>query len=204
MPELFTSSFSTCSRILNDEPSTPYWNMCPIGTTTCIWWPSTKWAHVCIGWLAKVGSCEAVPNNWSEAVLLPQLKKGDKRTCSNYRRISFIDITAKVFGVILLKRFQPKRDQRTRPNQSGFRPGRGYTDQMLNLRRIQEKRWRFQQATVMWFIDFGGGWNAPKLLRRTIRRPRWRLGQVGVAQCLLGSATAFDKGSLSLIPSSVT
>ncbi len=59
-----------------------------------------------------------------EAVLLPLFKKGDKRTCSNYRGISLINVDAKVFGVILLKRFQYERDQRTRPNQSGFRPGR--------------------------------------------------------------------------------
>ncbi len=38
--------------------------------------------------LAKVWLSEAVPNNWSEAVLLPLFKKGDKRICSNYRGIS--------------------------------------------------------------------------------------------------------------------
>ncbi len=90
----------------------------------------------------------------SEAVLLPLFKKGDERICSNYRGISWIDVAAKVFGVILLKRFQSERDQRTRPKQSGFRPGRGCTDQMHNLRRILEQRWIFQQATVTCFVDF--------------------------------------------------
>ncbi len=31
-----------------------------------------------------------------------------------------MDVAAKVFGVILLKRFQSERDQHTCPNQSGF------------------------------------------------------------------------------------
>ncbi len=88
--------------------------------------------------ITKVWLCEAVPNNWSEAVLLPLFKKGDKRICANYRGISLIDVAAKVFGVILLKRFQSERNQCTRPNQSGFRPGRGCTDQMHNLRRTLE------------------------------------------------------------------
>ncbi len=57
--------------------------------------------------------------NWSEAVLLPLFKKGDKRICSIYRGISLIDAAAKIFGIILFKSFQSERDQRTRPNQSG-------------------------------------------------------------------------------------
>ncbi len=102
----------------------------------------------------KVLLCKAVPNNWSEAVLRPLFKKGDERICSNYIGISLIDAAAKVASVILLKRFQYERDQRTRPNQSGFRPGRGCTDQMHNLRRALNQRWSFQQATVMCFVYF--------------------------------------------------
>ncbi len=107
--------------------------------------------------ITKVWLCEAVPNNWSEAVLLPLFKKGDKRICSNYRGISLIDAAAKVYGIILVKRFQFERDQRTRPNQSGFRPGRGCTDQMHNL---LEQRWSFQQVTVMCFVDFASAFDS--------------------------------------------
>ncbi len=109
------------------------------------------WLHRVI---TKVWLCEAVPNNWIEAVLLSLFKKGDKPICSNNRGISLIYVAAKVFGVILLKRFQSERDQRTRPHQSGFRPGYACTDQIHNLRRTLEQRWNYQQATVMCFIDF--------------------------------------------------
>ncbi len=77
-----------------------------------------------------------------------------------YSRRDTSDCAAKVFGVILLKRFQYERDQRTRPYQSGFRPGRGCTDQMHNLRRILEQRWSFQQATVMCFVDFASAFHS--------------------------------------------
>ncbi len=60
------------------------------------------WLHRVI---TNVWLCEAVPNDWNEAVLFPLFKKGDKRICSNYRGISLIDIAAKVFDVIILKIF---------------------------------------------------------------------------------------------------
>ncbi len=71
-----------------------------------------------------------------------------------------IDVVAKVFGVILLKRFHSEGDQDTRPNQSGFRPGRGCTDQMHNIRRTIEQRWIFQQATVDCFVDFASAFDS--------------------------------------------
>ncbi len=71
-----------------------------------------------------------------------------------------IDVATKIFGVILLKRFQYERGQRTRPNQSGFWPGRGCTDRIHNLRRILEQRWSFQQATVMCFVDFASAFDS--------------------------------------------
>ncbi len=74
--------------------------------------------------------------------------------------ISLINVAAKVFGVILLKGFQYERDQRTPLKQSGFRPGRGRTDQMHNLRRTLEQLWSFQQAYVMCFVDFASAFDS--------------------------------------------
>ncbi|CAE1265760.1 unnamed protein product [Acanthosepion pharaonis] len=61
-------------------------------------------------------------------------EKGDRKVCSNYRGISLLDVAAKTFAVLLLKRFQTARDARTRPTQCGFRPGKGCVDQIFNLR----------------------------------------------------------------------
>ncbi len=64
-------------------------------------------------------------------------------------------------GVILLfKRFQAETDQCSRPNLSGFRPGRGCTDQIHNPHHTLEQRWRFQQATVMCFVDGDAAFNS--------------------------------------------
>ncbi len=65
-----------------------------------------------------------------------------------------IDVAAKVFGVIFLKTLHFERGLRTGPNQSGFRLGRGRSDQMHSLRLTLEQCWSFQQAIVMCFVDF--------------------------------------------------
>ncbi|MDY6930075.1 MAG: reverse transcriptase family protein [Pseudomonadota bacterium] len=115
--------------------------------------PSTMatWLHRII---TQIWTSERVPEDWSDSLLLPTFKKGDKKMCSNYRGISLIDVAAKIFATILLRRFQKERDTRTRPNQSGFRPGRGCTDQIFTLRRVLEHRWSYQQPTVACFVDF--------------------------------------------------
>ena len=54
----------------------------------------------------------------------------------------------------MLDRFALQRHAKTRPNQGGFRPGRGCIDQIFTLRRILEHRFKFQQSTAACFIDF--------------------------------------------------
>ena len=102
----------------------------------------------------RIWSEERVPQDWQDAILAPLFKKGDKTDCGNYRGISIIDVSAKVFMMILLRRIRDERDRRTRPNQAGFRPGRGCVDQIFALRRVIEHRHRYQQATHVCFIDF--------------------------------------------------
>ncbi|BHF81512.1 hypothetical protein SprV_0802464300 [Sparganum proliferum] len=93
--------------------------------------------------------------------LAPRLhEKGDKTRCENYRGISLIDVAAKIFAIVLLRRFQAVRDSRTRPNQAGFRAGRGCADQIFTLRRILEFRHSYQQPTAVCFVDFAAAFDS--------------------------------------------
>nr|VZH95009.1 unnamed protein product [Spirometra erinaceieuropaei] len=85
---------------------------------------------------------------------------GDKTRCENYRGISLIDVAAKIFAIVLLRRFQAVRDSRTRPNQAGFRAGRGCADQIFTLRRILEFRHSYQQPTAACFVDFAAAFDS--------------------------------------------
>ncbi len=65
------------------------------------------------------------------------------------------------------QQFQPEMVQRTRPNQSGFRPGRGCTDPTHNLRCTLEQRWSFCvrfRGQGLPMADNGGGLYAPQTL----------------------------------------
>nr|VZI36913.1 unnamed protein product [Spirometra erinaceieuropaei] len=97
---------------------------------------------------------EVVPDDWDLAILVPILKKGDKTRCENSRGINLIDIAAKIFHIVILRRFHAARVSRTRPNQAGFRAGRGCADQIFTLRRILEFRHSYQQPTAVCFSDF--------------------------------------------------
>ncbi|MDY6929965.1 MAG: reverse transcriptase family protein [Pseudomonadota bacterium] len=112
---------------------------------------------------------EAFPQNWRDALLLPFFKKGDRTLCSNYRGISLLDVAAKLFAILLLKRFQHQRDLRTRRNQAGFRVGRGCLDQLFSIRRLLEHRSSYQQPTIICFIDFTAAFDSVH------RTALWRL-----------------------------
>ncbi|BHF83999.1 hypothetical protein SprV_0902714900 [Sparganum proliferum] len=103
---------------------------------------------------------EVVPDDWGLGILVPILKKGDKTRCENYRCISLIDVAAKIFAIVLLRRFQAVRDSRTRPNQAGFRAARGCADQIFTLRRILEFRHSYQQPTAVCFVDFAAAFDS--------------------------------------------
>ncbi|BHF80145.1 hypothetical protein SprV_0702326900 [Sparganum proliferum] len=103
---------------------------------------------------------EVVPDDWGLGILVPILKKGDKTRCENYRDICLIDVAAKIFAIVLLRRFQTVCDSRTRPNQAGFRAGRGCADQIFTLRRILEVRHSYQQPTAVCFVDFAAAFDS--------------------------------------------
>ncbi|CAE1314799.1 unnamed protein product [Acanthosepion pharaonis] len=104
--------------------------------------------------LDAVWRSEQLPQDWSDAILLPFYKKGNCHNCRNYKGISLINVASKIFSIIVLCRFQNIQHHRTRPNQAGFRRGRGCIDQIFSLRQILKKRWAYQQSTIVCFIDF--------------------------------------------------
>ncbi|KAK2716219.1 hypothetical protein QYM36_010709 [Artemia franciscana] len=77
------------------------------------------------------------PSDWKVSVIIPVFKKGEKYDSRNYRGISLMHMATKVFAMIMLKRFEEARDERTRENQCRFRRGRGCTDQTFTHRLVR-------------------------------------------------------------------
>nr|VZI31962.1 unnamed protein product [Spirometra erinaceieuropaei] len=145
------------------------------------------WPH---GVIERVWRDEVVLDDWGLGILVPILKKGDKTRCENYRGISLIDDAAKIFAVVLLRRFQAMRDSRTRPNQAGFRAGRGCADQIFTLRRILEFRHSYQQPTAVCFIDFAAAFDSVH------RESLWRIMALdGVSAKIIAMIKAYYRST---------
>ena len=81
-----------------------------------------------------------VPLDWVIACMVPLYKgKRDVHECSNFRGISLLSVVGKVYGRILINRSRDKTENVIAEVQSGFRKGRGCTDQIFTVRQMCEK-----------------------------------------------------------------
>jgi hypothetical protein len=82
---------------------------------------------------------ETLLRSWTEEVLCPVYKKGDKLDCPNYRGICLLNVTYKVFAKILYHSLLVHANSAVQHYQAGFQSGKSTTDQLFALRQIIEK-----------------------------------------------------------------
>jgi sorting nexin-29 len=87
----------------------------------------------------KIWKQEIIPWEWSEGILCPIYKKGDRKQCNNYRGISLLNITYKIFAILLYNRLSERIEPETGNYQMGFRPNRSTIDNIFIVRQIYEK-----------------------------------------------------------------
>ena len=97
---------------------------------------------------------EVVLQEWRQGVIVKVPKKGDLSYCKNWRGITLLSITSKIFGIILIERLKAGIDKRLRMEQAGFRSGRGTSEHMFVLRNIVEQSLEWQAPLYMNFVDF--------------------------------------------------
>jgi len=84
---------------------------------------------------------EELPEEWKESIIVLIHKKGDKPDCNNFRGISLLPTTYKMFSNIPLSRFIPYADEFIGDHQCGFRRNSSTTDHIFCIRQILEKKW---------------------------------------------------------------
>ena len=104
--------------------------------------------------ILSVWNSETLPQEWKLSTVCPIHKKGDILECSNYRGISLLCTSYKVFSNILFNRLSFYAENIIGDYQCGFRRGRSTTEQIFNLRQILQKTREFQISTYHLFIDF--------------------------------------------------
>ncbi len=96
---------------------------------------------------------EEMVEDWNLAILIRLFKKGDKQLCDNYRGISLLNVTSKLFSRMILNRIQQFIDNQLLEAQAGFRANRSTIDQIFTLKMIMEKRKEFNKPLFLCFID---------------------------------------------------
>ena len=102
----------------------------------------------------KIWKTQQWPQDWKMSVFIPIPKKGNAKECSIYHTIALISHASKVMLKILQARLQQYMNHELPDIQAGFRKGRGFRDQISNIRWIIEKAREFQKNIYFCFIVY--------------------------------------------------
>lgn len=100
-----------------------------------------------------IWSTRIIPHELKDANIVTIFKKGDRSECGNYRGISLLSTTGKVFARVLLNRLQQLSETILPESQYGFRPNRGTAEMIFCARQLLEKAREQQRSMMMVFFD---------------------------------------------------
>jgi hypothetical protein len=81
-----------------------------------------------------------IPSAWQKAKIIFLFKKRKRNSYENYRDISLLATSYKVYAKILNKRIMNISNVLLLEEQNGFKKGRSYTDDSFTIRQFIEKR----------------------------------------------------------------
>lgn len=97
---------------------------------------------------------EKVPKQWCTSDIILLFKKGNSLDIGNYRPISLLASTYKLFSSIILKRISDDIDRQQPKEQAGFRSGFSTVDHIHTLEQIIEKYREYNRPLYVAFIDY--------------------------------------------------
>ena len=94
-----------------------------------------------------------VPQEWTDAILIPIPKKGNLQCYDNWRGIALLDVVGKLVARVVQGRLQKLAEIELPESQCGFRRGRGCTDMIFVVRQLAEKAIEHQTKQFFVFVD---------------------------------------------------
>ncbi|KAK6762681.1 hypothetical protein RB195_023408 [Necator americanus] len=104
---------------------------------------------------------ERITDSWRHAIIIPFHKKLSVTDPRNYRGISSLCVMYEALERIILYRLIKHREETTRDEQAGFRPGRSTIDQVFIVRRVIEIWQRYSKPMQLAFLDFEAAFDSP-------------------------------------------
>ena len=116
-----------------------------------------------------------VPKDWADVG--PHPKKGDFKSCDNWKGIALLDVIEKVVARVLQERLQELAEEELPESQCGFRKARSCTDMIFVVCQLVEKSWEHKIKTFFTFINFKKAYDSVP------RSAMWiALGKLGVPE----------------------
>ena len=97
---------------------------------------------------------KTIPSTWEEAKIIIIYKKGDPGDIKNYRPISLLSHSYKIFTRLIQKRMERILDENQPRDQAGFRKGYSTTDHIYTLNQVIEKSNEYNLPLCVGFIDY--------------------------------------------------
>ena len=93
--------------------------------------------------IPKIWEKEELPADWENSITCPIYEKGDRMQCKNYRPITLLNVTYKIFATILCNRLSEIMEVKLGEYQMGFRTNRSTVDNILILCQMHEKCYEY-------------------------------------------------------------
>lgn len=90
---------------------------------------------------------------WQTRVVIPILKKGDRRVCSNHQCIKLLSHPGNVYSRVPERKLRQTVKPRIQEEQCGFRPGHGTADQLFTLASLLTGAWEFAGPIYLCFVN---------------------------------------------------
>ena len=97
---------------------------------------------------------QEIPETWREAKMIILHKKGERRDIKNYRPVSLLSHTYKLFTRAIQNRMEKVLDENQPREQAGFRKKYFTVDHLQSLNQVIEKSEEYQLPLVIGLIDY--------------------------------------------------
>ena len=96
-----------------------------------------------------------MPEDWKTGLKVNFAKKGDLSDCNNWKGITLLSLTSKLFSKITVELFTDSLlEKDIRKEKAGFRKARSCSDEISTLRQILEQAKEWNSTVYANFIDF--------------------------------------------------
>ena len=139
--------------------------------------------------ISQIWAGGSVVSEWRDAEIVPIPKKGDLRSCDNWRGISLLDVVGKLFPRVIQDRLQELSEDVLRESQCGFRKGRGCVDMVFVARQLIKKAIEHDTPLYVIFVDLKKAYDSIP------REALWLvLGKLGIPPTLLSLIRSLHVG----------